>query len=194
MTLEEPCGPRPTFLVQTARSKGTEYVRAAALRRGWREVSAGLDAAHVRTCLAGPRGLRFCWLRSHDPLVHNYPSEMHAVTNRWPARTADGTGFGLGGLWRKDGLLHTLSAYYAAQGLDPWAFHPLSMALPQGATGAHWEVFRATFDAVGRAIDPRVPAEQCEVNLWLLKPSAGSCGRGIGLAATLEGLEAHWHG
>ena len=126
---------RQSFVVQHSKGNGTPWIRDALLRRGWREVPGGGDAAHVRRCLSQSNGLGFCWLRGHDPLVSNYPMEMHATSNRWPNRATSPESLGLGCLWRKDGLLATLDAYYSCQGLDPWQHHPCVGRLSNAGRG-----------------------------------------------------------
>ena len=188
---------RHSFLVQPCGGHtGTEFVKDALLRRGWTEMPGAGDSNHVRRCLALSRGLKFVWLRGGDPLSSDYPTKMAAVSNRWPRKPSAGGGLGLGALWAKSGLLQTLDGYYSAQGLDPWRHHPLSFRLPQGAQAGNpeWESFGRVFDAVANGADERVPASQGAKNLWLLKPTNGSCGKGIGVAGSLDELRRHYAG
>ena len=191
-SVRHPVNAKRSFVVQ--HSKEQHLVRDALLRRGWKEVAGGSDPQHLRRCLgAGSRGLGFVWLRGGDPIAWDYPREMCTIANRWPGRTSTGRGPGLGVLWRKADLLASLEEYYRAQALDPWRCHPLSFALPNGAsTGSpEWESFRGVFAAVGSGSDDRVPSAQCSHNLWLLKPTSGSCGRGIGVVNSLGALQEH---
>ena len=191
----EAVAPRQSFLVQPCGGHtGTDFVREALLRRGWAEVPGARDSQHVRRCLALSRGLKFVWLRGGDPITSDYPAKMAAVSNRWPRKTSVGGGLGLGALWAKSGLLQTLDEYYSLQGLDPWRHHPLSFRLPQGATPAspEWESFCRVFEAVADGEDARVPTRQGEKNMWLLKPTNGSCGKGIGVEASIDGLRRHY--
>jgi len=120
---------------------------------------------------------------------------MSAVVNRWPPKPSMPGGPGLRALWHKAELVTTLEEYYGAQGLDPWRHHPLSFRLPHGASpgSAEWASFASVFKAVGSADgDSRVPREQSRRNLWLLKPTGGCSGKGIGIASSLDELHKHY--
>ena len=109
------------------------------------------------------------------------------VVNRWPRHAS---------LTSKDGSLGSLEQYYRAQGLNPWAFVPLSFAVPNvkltnaelGANQA-WRCVCAAYSAAGCGADPRVAEEQGRANLWLLKPTNGSGGEGIVVSSELAELE-----
>ena len=185
----------PTFIVQGSRGHGTHLVRDALMRRGWTPVgsSDARSVEKIKICLSNTRTAPgFVWLRG----AIEYPRGMHTVSNRWPNRTTSGFGPGLMSLYGKAGLVKAVERFYTLQGLDPWRHHPLSFVLPQGAMrdNPEWETFRDDFDKVGARTDRRCPAEQCAENMWLLKPSCASSGKGIGVANTLDGLQQHFHG
>ena len=179
---------------------GQDRIKEALLRRGWHEVLAGAEPkhAHRRLIASADGAIGFVWLRG-DPqckILHSLPRAVtSAVINRWPSRpSASGSPLGLRRLWHKAELVTTLEDYYRAQRLDPWRHHPLSFKLPQGATvgSAEWDRFARAFDAVGRGEDTRVPSKQCTHNLWLLKPTGGWSGKGIGIASSVAELLAHY--
>ena len=120
------------------------------------------------------------------------------VVNRWPRHAS---------LTSKDGSLRALVTYYEAQELNPWTFVPLSFTVPNfrlvqpqrpsspvadSTRPSANPAFRCfmTAHALGEAgRDPRVPAEQSQHNLWLLKPTNSSGGRGIEISSDAAVLE-----
>jgi hypothetical protein len=181
------------FMMQSGNGHGQDRLRAALNRRGWNEIPGCADLQNLRNCLSN--GLGFVWLRGdHNcKVLCDLPAGTSAVINRWPPKPS-GSGADLRVLWHKAELVSTLVQYYEAQGLDPWRHHPLTLVLPQGAgaSSAAWGEFRTLFEAVADGTDARVPLVQRTRNLWLLKPTGGCSGRGIGLGDSLEELQSHY--
>lgn len=181
------------FMMQSGNGHGQDRLRAALNRRGWNELPGCADLRNLRDCLSN--GLGFVWLRGdHNcKVLCDLPAGTSAVINRWPSKPS-GSGADLRVLWHKAELVSTLVQYYEAQGLDPWRHHPLTLVLPQGAGAgsAAWGAFRTLFQAMADGTDARVPPVQRTRNIWLLKPTGGCSGRGIGLGDSLEELQSHY--
>jgi len=102
-----------------------------------------------------------------------------------------------GCLCTKHGLLATLETYYPALGLDTFDVMPLTFAVPGlGQHGVASDAF-AAFARVFRLIERkgqtagagagvRCPARWLGKNVWLLKPAALNCGKGIAVCRTME--------
>ena len=155
------------------------------------------DVAYVfRDLLVGPHWVEVGMPNGQKPpsvSLHSahYPAQIAdgrpQIVNRWPRHAS---------LTSKDGSLKALVEYYRCQDLNPWYYIPLSFAVPnmklhkaEPTSSPAWRSVKQAHDLVSRGVDPRVPPEQSGRNLWLLKPTNGSGGEGICIAAELDELE-----